>query len=68
MTMKSERKSKSKARRSRAKSNSPLAKKAEPNDEIGFGTRVAAMFAECGLDEPIPELHGYYIEPMKFEL
>lgn len=35
--------------------------------EVGFGTQVAALFAECGLDSPIPELRGYTIKPMKFD-
>ena len=41
--------------------------KDEPRKEVGFGTRAAALFAECGLDSPIPELHGYLVEPMEFE-
>ena len=41
--------------------------KDEPRKEVGFGTRAAALFAGCGLDSPIPELHGYLVEPMEFE-
>lgn len=38
-----------------------------PRKEEGFGTRAAKLFADCGLDAPIPELRGYLIEPMKFD-
>jgi plasmid stability protein len=41
--------------------------KDEPRAEVGLGTQIAALFSECGLDEPIPELHGYFVEPLKFE-
>lgn len=41
--------------------------KDEPREEMGMGSRIAAMFSKCGLDEPIPELHGYFVEPMKFD-
>lgn len=41
--------------------------KDEPREEVGFGTRAAALFAKCGTDAPFPELRGYYVEPMKFE-
>lgn len=41
--------------------------KDEPRAEVGFGTRAAALFSKCGTDEPFPELHGYFVEPMKFD-
>lgn len=41
--------------------------KDEPREEVGLGTQIATMFSKCGLEEPIPELHGYFIEPMKFD-
>lgn len=41
--------------------------KDEPRKEVGLGTQIAALFSECGLDEPIPELRGHLIEPMDFD-
>ena len=29
-----------------------------------LGSRIAARFADAGLTEPLPELHGQTIEPM----
>lgn len=29
-----------------------------------LGSRIAARFADAGLSEPLPELHGQTIEPM----
>lgn len=37
------------------------------HNEVGLGREIATMFSECGLDEPIQELHGYFVEPMKFD-
>lgn len=31
-----------------------------------LGSRIASRFAEVGLDEPLPELHGQTIAPMSF--
>ena len=28
----------------------------------GLGSRIAALFADCGLDEPILELRGWHVE------
>jgi plasmid stability protein len=32
----------------------------------GLGTEIASLFAKVGLDEDIPELRGYKIEPASF--
>ena len=32
----------------------------------GLGTEIASLFAKVGLDEDIPELHGYEIKPASF--
>ncbi len=41
--------------------------KEETKSEFGLGTELAALFADIGLDEPIPELRGFEIEPPTFE-
>ena len=33
---------------------------------IGLGSRIVERFAQSGLDEPLPELHGQKISPMDF--
>ncbi len=38
-----------------------------PADSTGLGTRIAARFADVGLDQPLPELHGQEIEPMALD-
>lgn len=35
---------------------------------IRLGSRIAARFAEVGLTEPLPELHGQAIAPMEFDV
>lgn len=35
-----------------------------PEAAGGLGSRMAAHFAEIGLDEPLPELHGQLIDPL----
>lgn len=32
----------------------------------GLGTEIASLFAKVGLEEDIPELRGYQIEPASF--
>lgn len=32
----------------------------------GLGSEIASLFAKAGLDEEIPELHGYTIKPASF--
>jgi plasmid stability protein len=41
--------------------------KIENKREKGLGTRIAERFRGIGLDEPIPELRGFSIEPIKFD-
>jgi len=41
--------------------------KEEPAPHRGLGTAIASLFAESGLKEDIPELHGYEIKPPRFE-
>jgi len=38
----------------------------EPITSEKLGTRIAARFADVGLDEPLPELIGESIAPMTF--
>ena len=38
----------------------------EPVVSGKLGSRIAARFADVGLTEPLPELHGESIEPMSF--
>jgi plasmid stability protein len=33
----------------------------------GLGTEIAEMFRGIGLDEPIPELRGHWLKPVKFD-
>lgn len=35
--------------------------------EEGLGSRIAARFAEVGLDEPLPELRGQSVRPVRFD-
>lgn len=35
--------------------------------KTGLGTRISAMFARDGLDEPLPELRGGPARPAEFE-
>ena len=36
----------------------------EPAVSVALGTRMAARFADIGLDEPLPELRGQDVEGM----
>lgn len=36
----------------------------QPAVTSGLGTRMAARFADVGLDEALPELHGQIAQPM----
>ena len=38
----------------------------EPITTGNLGSRIAARFADVGLNEPLPELRGQAIEPMSF--
>ena len=38
-----------------------------PAESTGLGTRIAARFADIGLDQPLPELRGQEIEPMALD-
>lgn len=38
----------------------------EPQERTRLGSRIAARFADVGLTEPLPELHGQAIAPMEF--
>lgn len=38
-----------------------------PVESTGLGTRIAARFADVGLDQPLPELRGQEIEPMALD-
>lgn len=33
----------------------------------GLGTEIASLFANVGLEEEIPELHGFAIKPVSFD-
>jgi len=35
-----------------------------PATPAGLGSRIAARFADLGLDEPLPEMHGQTVAPM----
>lgn len=35
-----------------------------PADTAGLGSRMAARFADVGLDEPLPEFRGQEIDPV----
>jgi antitoxin FitA len=41
--------------------------KEESTPAGGLGTELAKIFAQHGLDSPIPELRGYDIKPPSFE-
>jgi hypothetical protein len=41
--------------------------KDESRSERGLGTEIAERFKDIGLDEPIPELRGYFIKPPTFD-
>ncbi len=34
---------------------------------VGLGTQLAAIFHGVGIDEEIPELRGYPVEPIEFD-
>lgn len=36
----------------------------QPAASLGLGSRMAARFADEGLDEPLPELRGQEIDPL----
>jgi antitoxin FitA len=38
----------------------------EGQERTRLGSRIAARFADVGLTEPLPELHGQAIAPMGF--
>lgn len=38
---------------------------AQPRPKLG--SRIAARFAGAGLTEPLPELHGQFIDPMAID-
>ena len=40
---------------------------AEPGQETGLGTSIAALFSGIGLREEIPELRGYAPKPATFD-
>jgi len=42
------------------------AREKEP-PEGGFGSEIAALFADCGLDREIPELRGFTLKPPTFD-
>jgi Plasmid stability protein len=39
----------------------------EPTPKTRLGSRIAARFADVGLDNPLPELHGQSIDPVMFD-
>lgn len=39
----------------------------QPRANSKLGTRIASRFADEGLDEPLPELHGQIARPMPVE-
>jgi plasmid stability protein len=41
--------------------------KSEGSAPVGLGTRLAERFRGIGLDEEIPELRGYPVEPIEFD-
>jgi plasmid stability protein len=43
------------------------ARKSEVDNRPGLGTRLAARFRGIGLNEEIPELRGYPVQPADFE-
>jgi antitoxin FitA len=41
--------------------------KDEGRPRKGLGTEIAELFRGIGLDEPIPELRGHPVKPVKFD-
>lgn len=41
--------------------------KSEGSIPMGLGSRLAARFRGIGLEEEIPELRGYPVEPIEFD-
>jgi antitoxin FitA len=41
--------------------------KSEASTTVGLGTRLAATFRGVGIEEEIPELRGYPVEPIEFD-
>lgn len=41
--------------------------KSDGSAPVGLGTRLAERFRGIGLDEEIPELRGYPVEPIEFD-
>ena len=41
--------------------------RSEGGPPIGLGTRLAAIFHGVGIEEEIPELRGYPVEPIEFD-
>jgi plasmid stability protein len=39
----------------------------EPTPTTGLGSRIATRFADVGLENPLPELHGQSIDPVMFD-
>jgi plasmid stability protein len=39
--------------------------KEENSTSLGLGSRIASRFSGKGLEQPLPELHGELISPMK---
>ncbi len=39
----------------------------EPTSTTRLGSQIAARFADVGLDNPLPELHGQSIDPVMFD-
>ncbi len=42
--------------------------KADLPASTGLGTEIAALFRSTGLQEDIPEFHGYSVKPPTFDL
>ena len=40
--------------------------KEKVHSSCGLGSKIIERFAQAGLDEPLPELHGQKINPMVF--
>ena len=39
--------------------------KEKKSSSPGLGSKITARFAQAGLDEPLPELHGQKIDPLR---
>jgi len=39
--------------------------KEKKSSSLGLGSKIIGRFAEVGLDEPLPELHGQKVGPMR---